>query len=204
MTIRVYSAADELIGSDKFKRKCARFEVVLGHRNALNGRPVLKKMHFGIAGTTDAAVEACAVDLVEQILAISESKIMKFTKIMGHYRQDEELPLVATNTRSFCVVGFSPDPADGLEAVNLSLLIPNFIGTTADANNLVGTGTFGGGTAGIGYVRWADQAETELEAMYCELPRGLKIDNMSKIFNEPWTSANTDDGLSDDTIGPKV
>jgi len=204
MTIRVYSAADELTAVGNQDLKFARFELLVATRLSSHSKPVFRKIEYGVAGTTDAAVEAAGVQIYEEILAMTAAKIMKFSKIMGHYRQDEEIPVIAVNQKSLAVVGHTPDP-EYLEAVNLTLAIPHFVGSVADATNLIGERTVGGGTAAIGYCRWADQAETVLEAVYSDVYRGINIWDMERVYNEPFTSDNTENGLGDGgSAGPKL
>lgn len=198
MSIRVYSATDELVGNTATKRKCARFELLLAARYSSLSKPVMRKVEFTVAGTTDAAVEAAAVTIAEEIIALSAGQIMKFTKVMGHYRQDAVIPVIAVNQKSFGIIGHSPDPADGLEAVNLAIRIPFFNGSVADAQNVLGQRDLGAtGIAAIGYVRWEDQSETELEAMYSEYLRGVNIIDMENVHNEPLATDNVADGLGD-------
>jgi len=205
MTIRVYGSADELVGNTSLGRKFARFELIVASRLAANSKPMFRKCEYGVAGTSDAAVEAAGVQIAEEILAMSAAKAMKFSKVLGHYRQDEVVPVLAPNHRSLAVIGHSPDPDDGLEAVNLTITIPHFIGDAASAALLIGTRSVAGGTAMIGYCRWGQQDETTLEACYSELYRGVNIFDMEKVYNEPFTSDNTEDGLGDGgSLGPKI
>jgi len=205
MTIRVYSAADELVGNTALGRKFARFELIVASRLALQSKPMFRKIEFGVAGTSDAAVEAGGVQIAEEILAMTAAKAMKFSKVLGHYRQDEVIPVLAPNHRSLAVIGHSPDPDDSLEAVNLTISIPHFTSDAATCALLIGTRSVAGGTAMIGYCRWGQQNETTLEACYSELYRGVNIFDMEKIYNEPFTSDNTENGLGDGgSLGPDL
>jgi len=110
MTIRIYSAASELdiTGSATVadtNLKTARFELVVGHRVASQNRPLMRKIKWTVCGLTDAGVEACAVRQAEIILDITKGKAMRFCKILGHYRQDEELPVLAPNRQQFITRG---------------------------------------------------------------------------------------------------
>jgi len=196
MTIRYYSSTSELNGSDADKRKVARFELIVGHRVSAQARPVFKKIKFTVAGTSDGAVETHAIALAEDILALTDSKVMKFSKIMGHWRQDEPLPVVPVNESNYAIVGYSPDPSVH-EALNLNLFIPNFNGTSADALALLDAGV----NARIGNVRWTDQSETELEAMYAGTSRGVTIKAMTRLHNEPFAEDNTANGVGDGVLG---
>jgi len=197
VTIRWYPTAAELTGSDADKRKCGRYELTVGHRVSAQARPVFRKIKFTVCGTTDGNCDTHAVSMAEDILAMTDSKVVKFVKIMGHYRQDEILPVVPVNERNFAIVGYSPDPAT-FEALNLSLFIPNFNGTSADALALLDPGA----NAAIGNVRWTDQSETELEANYATTSRGVTITAMSRLYNEPFAEDNAANGIADGTLGP--
>jgi len=206
MTIRVYALQTILDGATKLTRKFARFELIVGSRLSSNARPVMTKIEFGVAGESDAGVEEAGIQIAEEILAMTACKGMKFSKVMGHYRQDETLPVLAANVRNVATVGHSPDPENGLEAVNLQITIPGFNGSVADATNLIGDRTVQTDEhACIGYCRWQDQEETELEAMYSDVYRGVNIVSMEKLYNEPFTSDNSANGLGDNgVLGPKI
>jgi len=196
MTIRWYETAAELTGSDADKRKVGRFELTVAHRGTAQGRPIFRKIKWTVCGTTDGAVDTQAIAMAEDILAMTDSKVVKFVKIMGHYRQDEPFPVLPANEKNYAVLGYSPDPSVH-EAVNLKMVIPNFNGTSADALALLDNGT----NARMGYCRWEDQNETELQAVYCPTSRGVTITSMTRLFNEPFSEDNASNGVADGVLG---
>jgi len=205
MTIRIYSTTAELDGT-LHKRKAARFELTIAVRRNTASKPVMKRCDFTVCGETDAAVEGFAVYFAQIVLANTDGKVIRFIKILGHYRQDEGIPIVPVNRSKYAVLGVSPDPAneDGIEATNLNVFIPWWNGSVATLEGLGGVHTVGADDACLGHLRWAEQAEEELEAHFADTLRGSKLVNMDRLFDEPLTSDNLADGVADGVLGPSV
>lgn len=202
MSIRWYQTASELVGSDN-KMKAGRFELIIARRDTANGKPRARRCEFVVCGTTDAAVDAHAVHIAEKIATGTTGALLSMKKIMGHYRKDAAIPIVASNRRLYGILGYSPTPATGLEAVNMKVFVP-FWNSTIDAlQSLHTVGSYSGATAQLGVVRWADQEQTELEAAVGATLRGASVTDMSVLVNEHLVSDDVAEGVADGVLGPQ-
>lgn len=199
MSVRIYSTTPELIGSDQHKRKVGRFEVNIGFRTVAEGRRQVRKLKFTVCGTSDAAVDAHAIVTVQEIMKNCLGQILSFRKNMGHYRQDGLCPVIPPNRRMYSILGLSTQE-DGNERVNLKMYVPLADLSLAQCNSLVAAGTYGADTAQLGYVRWADQDETELEAMYTGDLTGRSVVDMTYVKSEELSPDNVSNGIADGVL----
>lgn len=199
MSVRWYSTTPELIGTDQHKRKAARFELYIGYRTVLEGKRLVKRCKFAVSGTSDAAVEAHAIWMAEQITKLCSGQILAFRKVMGHYRQDKICPVIAPNRRVLTIINHSTSE-EGNERVNLRLYVPLADLTTAEATGLVGVRTYGADSAGLGYVRWGDQGQTELEAMYADDFLGKTSQDSLYVKGEELVPDDTGAGVAEGVL----
>jgi len=199
MSVRWYSTTPELVGNDQHKRKCGRFELTIGYRQVAEGKRLVRKCKFAVVGLTDAAVEAHAIRLAELIGSYGEGQILAFRKIMGHYRQDRLCPVIPPNRRVMTIVNHTTQES-GNERVNLRLYVPLADLSVVEAQALCAVGTGSGADAQLGYVRWADQDETELEAMYAGDYLGKTSTDMTYVKSEELVPDNAADGVADGVL----
>lgn len=203
MSVRWYSTTSELTGADQHKRKVGRFEVTIGFRQVTEGRRLAKKFKFTVCGTSDAAVDAHALVTVQEYAQQCLGQILAFRKILGHYRQDALCPVIAPNRRMYTVIGHTTQE-EGNERVNLKMYLPLVDLSLAQCTSLLAAGTYGADTAQIGYVRWGDEEELELEAMYAGDLTGRSVIDMTYVKSEELSPDNVADGVADGVLDKGV
>jgi len=199
MSIRWYSTTGELTGAGPKSYKCARFELLLAHRNSAGAKPKYRRCEYSVVADTDANVEAHGVTLAEKILAMTGSAAMKFSKILGHQRKDEVIPIVAVNKRIWAIKAHSPlaDSITHVPSKNLKVFIPNFNGSVGQLNELLDLAASG---ASLGYIRWADVEQGTLEAMPAVVNRGQTIKDETAMTSEELVSDNAGNGVADGVL----
>lgn len=199
MSVRWYATTPELIGSDQHKRKAGRFELTIGYRQVAEGKRMVRKCKFCVVGETDEAVELHAIRMAELIAFYGLGQILAFRKIMGHYRQDRLCPVIPPNRRVVTIINHTTTE-EGNEKVNLRLYVPLADLTVAQAQSLCAAGDYSGDSAQLGYVRWGDQGETELEAMFAGDYLGKTSTDMVYVKSEELVPDNAADGVADGVL----
>lgn len=203
MSIRYYSFAPELDGSVDGKRKAGRFEVLYVAIDKVCGKRKWARTMFEIVGQTEAAVEAHAVFMAEEIAKLSYGVVAKVTKILGHYRNDEMPEVVASNLRlgGHLIVSNGCDP-DSPKIMTQKVRIPwptdNV--TRAQIRSLALPGTYSGGNAMLGKIGWTTDQKTELGAYELDEATGASIKDYEKLSN--FSLVNNDAGPGVDGSDP--
>lgn len=202
MSVRWYSTTSELVGNTALKRKAARFVLILATMKSASGPKVYRRTEYTVCGTTDAVVEKLAVKMAEEIASLSDGVIVAFHKVMGHYRRDETPAVVPHGVREFGVLTLNNNDIDGARLTHRKIIIPwcKETVTRADLKNMTVAMTDGSDHAEVGLVRWDNDDEVELEAMYCSKVVGAVIGDFEKESKFDLVGDDTATGVADGVL----